>query len=152
VFERVTSPSIKDVERDQRSDSDRNSTFKISEPNQRRSDDFIKSLRNDEFKKEVVRFLVSSWSDDSVASIIGGKVLYDTQKNFCYRFEASNKSVSVTEVENLRSLHEIADTRMVAHLAHIPAPVTVVIRIADSDVLAIAVGHMPHINSPLHTY
>lgn len=152
VFDRVTSPSIKDVERDRRSDSDRNSSFKISGPNQRRSEDFIKSLRNDEFKKEVVRFLVSSWSDDSLASIIGEKVLHVTQESTCYRFEVINNSVCMTEVHDLNSTHEEADTRMVAHLASIPDPATVVIRTADSDVLTIAVGNMHRVNKRIHTY
>ncbi|KAK4013813.1 hypothetical protein OUZ56_026366 [Daphnia magna] len=40
IFDRVTSPSIKDMERDKRTDSDRNVHFKIAGENQLRPIDF----------------------------------------------------------------------------------------------------------------
>ena len=80
VFDLVSSPSIKDCERDRRSNEERSAPFRIFGPNQHRPQDFIKSLRNDNFKREIVRFLVESWSDDSLASILGDKVVHITHK------------------------------------------------------------------------
>ncbi|EFX79054.1 hypothetical protein DAPPUDRAFT_245429 [Daphnia pulex] len=53
IFDRVTSPSIKDMEQDKRTDSDRDVPFKIAGDNQLRPTDFIKALRNNNFKREL---------------------------------------------------------------------------------------------------
>ncbi len=84
VFDRVISPSIRDGERDRRSEAERSAPFKISGGNQHRPDDFIKLLRNDNFKKEIVRFIVESWSDNSLAQIVGDKEINITQDSTCY--------------------------------------------------------------------
>lgn len=49
IFDRATSPSIKDMERDKRTDSDRDVPFKIAGDYQLRPIDFIKALRNNNF-------------------------------------------------------------------------------------------------------
>lgn len=56
VFYRIVNPSIKDAERDRRSNSERGLPIKISGPNQQRLSDFLKALRNDCFKQELVKF------------------------------------------------------------------------------------------------
>jgi len=141
VFDLVSSPSIKDCERDRRSNEERSAPFRIFGPNQHRPQDFIKSLRNDNFKREIVRFLVESWSDDSLASILGDKVVHITHESFCYRLQVINDKVTMSQIDDLTSEHEEADTRMMAHVASIPSPSTVVVRTCDTDVLVVATGN-----------
>lgn len=152
VFDRVISPSIKDSERDRRSDDDRSSACKISGPNQHRPEDFVKMLRNDNFKREIVRFLKESWSENSMAPILGSKVVHITYEECCYKIEVINEEVKITEIEDLRSSHEEADSRMIAHLTSIPAPSTVVVRTCDTDVLVIAVGNVSKLSKNIHVY
>ena len=56
IFDQIKSPSIKDMERDRRGDCNRYDTFVISGPNKKQPSDFLKALRNDSFKKQLVKF------------------------------------------------------------------------------------------------
>ncbi len=141
VFDLVSTPSIKDCERDRRSNEERSAPFKMFGPNQHRPQDFIKSLRNDNFKREIVRFLVESWSDDSLASILGDKVVHITHQSFCYRLQVLDDKVTMSQIDDLTSEHEKADTRMMTHVPSIPSPSTVVVRTCDTDVLVVATGN-----------
>ncbi len=134
VFDRIMTPSIKDAERDNRSVSERDVPFNISGPNQQRPSDFLKASRNDNFKRELVQCFIDYWQDDSLAQIIGNKKIYVTCDVNCYSFVANADKVIRTEETGLRSNHEEADTRMIAHVATIIGPSTVVIRTSDSDV------------------
>lgn len=143
VFDRTESPSIKDFERDQRaSNQDRSMAISITGPNQQRQPDFLKSLRNDQFKESLVSFLVASWDDDSLSSIIGNKLLYVTSKEKCYLFQQKDNKIIKSEVKDMCCYHEEADSRMVFHLSTLPSRTNVVIRSADTDVMAILLGNI----------
>ena len=152
VFDRVASPSIKDMERDKRTDSDREIPSEIGGDHQLRPTDFLKALRNDNFKRLFVSFLLKNWSDDSINCFLGDKTLYVTEGFACFSFRALNGRVLVREEENMRSIHEEADSRMISHLKYIPTPSNVVIRTTDTDVLAIAIGNLSKIEPGIHVW
>jgi len=144
VFDRVVTPSIKDSERDRRTDGERSVPFSINGPQQKRPPDFLKALRNDHFKREFVKFLTNEWSGEAYAPIIGSKTIFVTSEELCYSYRNLDGIIKRTEEGDMKSNHEEADSRMLAHLATIQAPSTVSIRTADSDVLAICIGN-PHL-------
>ncbi|KAG5900051.1 hypothetical protein JTB14_016026 [Gonioctena quinquepunctata] len=74
VFDRYCSPSIKDYERTLRGgfDSfDSQHDYVISGPDQARTNDFGKELRNDKFKEALVLFLISHWQSIDIAPFVG---------------------------------------------------------------------------------
>lgn len=152
IFDRVTSPFIKDMERDKRTDSDRDVPIKIAGDNQLRHTAFIKTIRNNNFKRELVPLLVKSWTDDSLACFLGEKLLYVTEGLSCFSFQALNGQVLVKKEEGMRSIREEADSRIIAHLNCISSPANVTIRTSDTDVLAIVIGNMSKIRDVVHTW
>lgn len=138
IFDRTISPSIKDSERDRRaSDQDRNVSYSINGPLQQRPTDFIKALRNDDFKKSLVEFLVESWKDDSFSVFMGNKIVYITHNENCYSFRVRDGKMAWKLEEDLCCQHEEADSRMIFHLTMQPSSTNVPIRTADTDVMAI---------------
>jgi hypothetical protein len=81
------------------------------------------------------------WTDDSLACFLGKKFLYVTEGLSCFSFRALNGQVLVKEEEGMRSIHEEADSRIIAHLNCISFPANVTIRTSDTDVLAILIGN-----------
>ena len=153
IFDRIVSPSIKDIERDRRcSGSDRDVHWNINGPEQLRPSDFIKALRNDDYKKNIVNFLIKSWADDSNATIIGGKLLYVTNGTSCFSYKVVDDKVICKEEKTLASKHEEADTKMIALLCSIDFPANVVIRTADTDVLVIAIGNLSKVKEGVRTF
>jgi hypothetical protein len=84
IFDQIKTPSIKDMERDRLGNCDRDDTFVISGPNQKLSSDFLKALRNDSFKKRIVKFLIYFFYDDSFSNVIGEKTVRVAMDFFCY--------------------------------------------------------------------
>lgn len=152
VFDRIISPSIKDADRDKRTYFDRDLPFKIVGEKQLRPNDFIKAMRNNNFKRELVAFLLKSWSDNSVVGFFGDKVLYVTNDQSCFSFRANNGKIEMKEEASMRSVHEEADSLMISHLQSIPCPSNVVIRTCDTDVLAIALENVSKIDRSLHLW
>lgn len=146
VFDQIVTPSIKDIERDRRSDGDREVPFTISEPNQLRLNDFLKALRNNNFKIEFIK-LVDSFEDDSLCNIIGDKTVRVTEGSNCYVFTATNGRVLKELDERSFSTLEEADSKMIAYLAGIPSPANVVLRADDTGVLIVALGNIRKIKS-----
>ena len=52
--------------------------YEITGPTQKRPNNFLLSLRNNEFKNALVQFFIKSWEDDSNASILGNIELFAT--------------------------------------------------------------------------
>ena len=129
VFDRIVSPSIKDCERDKRSaGNDRHSTYVITGPAQKRPNNFIGALRNNQFKDSLVKFLVSSWEDNSNADILYGKEIYATYDERCYSFKVIDSIVIKREEIGLGSSQEEADSRMVFHCKSLQGPKNIVVR------------------------
>ena len=154
VFDRFVSPSVKDIERDRRSNTvgGRESTYVFSGGHQTKPTNFLNELRCDSFKKSFVSFFVGALEDDSFASIIGNKKLFVTVESLCYSFSVIDEKVIKTEEHTLLCNHEEADTRMMAHCANLEGPATVVIRSTDSDVLGIAIGNFHQLKDGIQLY
>ena len=79
VFDKTTSPSLKDFERDSRT-TNRKMAMYHSIGSCKKRPAKLEALINDEFKEALVNFLISSWNDDSLASVLQDKTL-KTPKN-----------------------------------------------------------------------
>jgi hypothetical protein len=119
VFDQILTPSIKDAERDRRcTTTGRDAAYNISGPNQVCPSNFIGELRNDNFKRAFVKFLVNAMEDDSFAEILGQKSLNITQDSLCYSFIVSDGKVIRRDEPALFSNHEEADTRLFCAYFH----------------------------------
>ncbi|KAG5887983.1 hypothetical protein JTB14_033233 [Gonioctena quinquepunctata] len=100
VFDRYCSPSIKDYECTLRGGFNSQHDYGISGPEQARTNDFGKELRNDKFKEALVLFLISHWESDDVAPLIGNKTILLNFIN-CYSF-----SVDVNGLDLCKALYQ----------------------------------------------
>ena len=57
VFDKIISPSIKDAERNKRSNQ-QGMAYQITRPEQKRPSNWLQALRGDQFKEALVTFLV----------------------------------------------------------------------------------------------
>ncbi|XP_077263749.1 uncharacterized protein LOC143898274 isoform X3 [Temnothorax americanus] len=69
VFDRYFTPSIKDYEHTLRGSVD-DKDFYISGPQQTRTADFAKDLKNIKFKEALVKFFIDHWANQEMATII----------------------------------------------------------------------------------
>ena len=99
VFDRYSWPSIKDYERSLKGGLNSNHEYIISGPEQARTHDFGKVLRNNKFKKALVLFIISHWQSNDVALFIGNKTIL---LNFihCYSYSVDFNG-NVIRTENL---------------------------------------------------
>lgn len=95
---------------------------------------------------------MNALEDDSLASVYDDRKLYVTEESFCYSFIAVDGKVIKTEEVSLRSNHEEADTRMMAHCATLDGPANVVTRSTDSDDLAIALSNCHKLKDGIQLY
>lgn len=150
IFDKIISPSIKDCERDRRAGSaDRNVSFTISGEEQKRPNDFLKALRNDSFKSELVQFLVNYWYTDNAAGILGDKILRINSEDTCYIFYELDGHVVREVDQSLCCSHYEADTRIIFHVFNLPINTNVVVRASDTDILIIALGNMHRMSNKI---
>ena len=141
ISDKTVSPSIKDAERDSRSkDAYRSTSFAIGGPKQERPSDWLRALRCDAFKKELIQFLVDNWAEGNYAYILKEKILYANCGNVCYSFKAVDNKVIRSIEHLLYSTHEEADSRIIFHLGACDTRSEVVIRTNDTDVGVILLG------------
>ena len=125
VFDNIFSPSIKDCERNKRMTGDRNTEYQITGHGQKRPDNWLDALRNDNFKKSLMEYLISSWEDDS---------------DVCYSFSVRENKIIKTGVDTMYCTHEESDSRMLFHLKSLSSVSNVVLLTSDTDVLVIALS------------
>ena len=70
VFDKTISPSIKDAERNKRSNQ-RGMAYQITRPEQKRPSNWLQALRGDQFKEALVTFLVDYLENNNSARILG---------------------------------------------------------------------------------
>ena len=70
VFDKIISPSIKDAERNKRSNQ-RGMAYQIIRPEQKRPSNWLQALRGDQFKEALVTFLVDYLENNNSARILG---------------------------------------------------------------------------------
>ena len=153
VFDRIMTPSIKDYEsRTRAHGQDYSECYEISGPAQKRPKDFNVALRNKNFKKSLIKFLIDSWQEDFAVEIIKDKIILVTCEEKCFSYRAINSRILKTEGKHMQSTHEEADSRMIFHIMSTPPGSSVVIRTIDTDVLMIILGNMSKIDSSLRIW
>ena len=107
------------------------------------------------FQHHLKQLFCSSWDEWKSASyvkVLQGHDVYFALEECCYWYKTQDGAVTVQEVNELRSKHEEADTRMVFHANYIgmqchgDSP-TVVIRSWDTDVFVLLLYHQNHVNA-----
>ena len=84
-------------------------------------------------KEQLIAFLVNAIYNSNCSN--------NNCSNYCICFELEEDRIQVTEVEQLNSDHEEADTRMLLHAQHASAfTENTVIKSPDTDVFVIAVA------------
>ncbi|XP_031341089.1 uncharacterized protein LOC116169200 [Photinus pyralis] len=141
IFDKIISPSIKDLERESRGIFDRDVEYSITGPDQKRPTDLFKALRSDKFKSSLVEFLVQEWCQDHYATILGDKIIYVNCNDICYKYSNANGFMLQEIKEELICYHEEADSRIVFHLSKLPEDSNVVIKASDTDIFIIALGN-----------
>jgi hypothetical protein len=100
----------------------------------------LNSLRNDNFKSALVKFLSRFWASEVHSTILGNKTVTMNCGDHCYTFKVEDGVVVKREIHAMFSTHEEADSRMLFHISSVQPPANVVIRTIDTDVLVIALG------------
>ena len=100
VFDKVFSPSIKDLERNTRS-STRQDLFTLNGPAQTWPSNWKAALEMDSFKTSFVEFLGSYWENDEIFPIFENKQLFVNCEDRCFKFFAERNFVVKVEVEEL---------------------------------------------------
>ena len=150
VSDKWITPSIKDSERSGREASSGSAAnFGIIGGKQTRPSNWIAALRCNNFKSALIKFLISSWKNDSYSSMFEGKVLYANVEDTCYSFRSVLDKVVRKEELTLYSTHEEADSRMFFHVSSVQAPANVVVRTCDTDCLVIGIGCRSNLDSGL---
>lgn len=144
VFDKTISPSIKDAERNKRSNH-RNMAYQITGPEQKRPSNWLQALRGDQFKEALVTFLTNYWENENSARILDSKKLIVNNGDTCYSFTSQDGAMMKTEEMRYFAKHEEADTRMLYHAGQLTRGTSIVIRTIDTDVVVIALGCFHHL-------
>ena len=109
------------------------------------------AMHSNEFKTTLQQQLLEQFQADSHALALKGRKLYFTLDNACFLLECSpSNKVECKEVDDMYCDHEEPDTKVIYYASKIPSGLrTVVIKIADTDVVVNAVHHSPNIHSEL---
>lgn len=133
VFDVYRNESIKSAERIKRG-SQEGVRFHNIKP-EHKIKNWRRMLACSESKTKLAHFLADSWKCELKRKRIGDKILFVTCDEKCFKITYSQ----VEEIEELKSNHEEADTRIFLHAKHAAATFgTVVIVADDTDVLIIA--------------
>lgn len=144
VFDRYFTPSIKDYEHTLRG-SLNDKEFHISGPQQTRTADFAKDLKNIKFKEALVKFLIDHWADQEMAGIIGNKTIY-LNHDLCYVYSVTDNTVTrIVDYELSCADHEEADTKTVFLACQLKEDSNVIIRTSDTDIVVIMLANIEHL-------
>ncbi|GFY38989.1 hypothetical protein TNIN_122071 [Trichonephila inaurata madagascariensis] len=149
IFDQYFTPPIKDYVHSQRLESAQ-LEYTITGPEQIRSSDFAKELKNLNFEETLVDFFISHWATDEVVPFIGNKMIHiNFRKCHSFTVNESNKVVSRVDEELSCPAHEEADKKKVYHACTINYTAEIVIRSIDTDIAAIMLGNMHHLKNDL---
>lgn len=142
-------PNIKDIEHDMRGGT--KTSFKISGPSQKTPPDLNAAWSSPQFKRDFLTFLKDEWNSKTYASTLKGHQLYYAVEHECYLYTEERGAVKRSQIHELQSEHQEADTRMVFHANFVAAnsdvePV-IVVRCNDTDVFVLLIHHERHIKA-----
>ena len=141
--------SLKSCERNRRGSID--VQFSITGPKQKRPSDLRRALASESFKRELPKFLVEEWKNNSYQNILGDRKLYVDIPGDCFLFEADGHEITRKRINNLCNNHLEADTKVCLHALHadqaVEEPKEILVRASDTDILVILVHHSARIKS-----
>lgn len=155
IFDQYFFPSIKDYERNKRG-SPSEKQYKIA-ADMRLNSTFSVELRNSNFKKAFLEFLIENWKLDEKAEFFENKTVllnYDE----CHEYKAvvdSNNKKSVSHSINTiytAPRHEEADTRIVYSVSKLNFDGKVIIKCDDTDIFIILLGNMHKLKHNLEIF
>ena len=130
--------SIKNVERSRRGCS---STLLIGGPSTKMPHDFGAFLRNAENKRQLVKFILEQWQLPAYAPKLTDRTVYIVCGEKCYSLMSIGNSVALTEVPEMHSSQEEADTRVILHCLYeshnLSQDDIIIVRSPDTDVLVL---------------
>ncbi|XP_057662724.1 uncharacterized protein LOC130897822 isoform X2 [Diorhabda carinulata] len=151
IFDRYFTPSIKDCEHALRRNID-DKDFHIAGPQQSRTSDFSKDLKNIKFKEALVKFLIEHWAKQEMKSIIGNKKIFLIH-DLCYVYSVIDNELSrIIDHELSCPDHEEADTKAVFFACQMEEESTVTIRTSDTDIVVIMLANMEHMKSSVKVW
>lgn len=138
------SATIKNFETEKDSDLyDDLVTYRITGPNQERTQRLSKCLMSLQFRNELIEFVLKHWKEDTstVPSILSKKRVFITYGSECFLY--SNKYEKKKTINNFSNNHFEIETKIVLHVARIPTCNSILIKIHNADTLLVyLVYHM----------
>ena len=104
--------SIKEIERSRRGSS---ASQLIGGPMTKMPREFSAFMHNSDNKRRLIQFLLDQWQDESYAARLANRHVYAVSDGKCYCLTAANHEVKVSEVHQLHSSQEEADTKIILH-------------------------------------
>ena len=139
VCDRYPEKSIKNLERDKRA-VDGTTVIRIYSEQQRVPRQWKKFMASGENKEEIMKFIFNSWRNADPQALKGVQVFL-AHEDKCHKLTELLGDMSCTEIEELSSDHEEADTRMIAHARHASLSYSnVIVKSPDTDVFLIALN------------
>lgn len=153
VTDTYPSVSIKNIERSRRASSG-SQKIKIHGKEQKTPLQWKKFMSNGDNKQAFVEFLFIYWQQASFENVHvhGNLDIYVVHGSKCHKIHIYNNGRIVTEVQELESDHEEADTRLLLHARHATDELydTVIIRSPDTDVAVIALSLLSRLDSNVY--
>ncbi|KAG0727608.1 hypothetical protein GWK47_034280 [Chionoecetes opilio] len=98
-------------------------------------------------KTKLISLIASQWKKPNMREKLGGKTLYVTCDNLCFRLTRDN----VIEEDELKTSQEEADTRVIFHAKHAAPLVSSIIMVAeDTDILLLCLAFHKEINCSVY--
>ena len=115
AFDKTILPSIKDTERNKRSNH-QGLAYQITEPEQKRPSNWLQAFRGDQFKEAFVTFLVDYLENNNSARILGSKKLIVNNGDPHYSFLSQEDRMVKSEEAAYFAKQEEADARIIYHV------------------------------------
>ena len=143
VFDTYNSPSLKDIKRDERGDTESVDVYSFG-PGQKTPHNFHELLRLSSFKKSFLRYFYVEIRNQEYACIIKDRILYCSVDNECTMLSCDEDGILSHEtVLELYGNHDEADTRIAFHIYHASqnGSENIIVRCNDTDILVILLAN-----------
>ena len=147
VFDRYKPSSIKTAERTRRGANRGIAFSKIIPGHNIRN--WRRLLACPESKAKLINFFATDWQENQERRAqLQGKVIFVTSEERCFRISTT----AVSEVNDLQSMHEEADTRLLLHANHAAESgyKSVILVVEDTDVMILCLAFSGNINCQMH--
>ena len=149
VCDTYNNQSIKNAERSRRAEQGYQK-IKIYGDEQRTPKQWKKFLQCGENKNNLLEYFFQRWTT-SAKNIIENVTIITTHGHKCHAIKLNDTVLDVTEIKDLESTQEEADTRILLHAAYASKSCSdLVIRSPDTDVFVLALAFCPQIDGHLY--